>query len=437
MMARDLGRELDRKLAHRFNILDYLRDDEVGLSLIIADLLNPKASHGQGLLFLQTLLSLEELKNTRHWPDLDRNQISVIVERKITADRRIDISVHIDGTDGQTHCLAIENKPYADDQENQVKDYLEYLGEKYDERFLLIYISPTGEGPSEWGIRRTGLDKWKDRFAIMPYHRDQEEQAEEFDAFRIPHSLSDWLGECRKNCEVDRLRWFLRDAEIFCQRTFGDQAMTTNSERKAAFDFVLSNLSNLETALAVSESWPDVRDNVCEKFLKGLCSQIETEVKEKLKEFADGMKVGHTYVGHKGEHDRSSIWLYRDCWARYEVEQSDSNRCTSIRLESGKDGPDGWYIGVSSPMSVDKTNGDKERRQLLNIKLKNKLDRGSSELPLWPWWDWVDYYQDWNRIVPELHQEYEGKDGKITRYFVDKFIDIAEKTIPEINDIEG
>ena len=64
-MARDLERKLGRKLAHRFNNLDYLRDDELGLSRIIADLLNPKASHGQGVLFLQTLLALERLKNIR------------------------------------------------------------------------------------------------------------------------------------------------------------------------------------------------------------------------------------------------------------------------------------------------------------------------------------------------------------------------------------
>ena len=74
----------------------------------------------------------------------------------------------------------------------------------------------------------------------MPYHEGQKDQAEKFGSFRIPHSLAGWLGECRKNCEVDRLRWFLRDAEIFCQRTFGGQAVTTDSERKATFDFVLS-----------------------------------------------------------------------------------------------------------------------------------------------------------------------------------------------------
>ena len=168
--ARVLAAERDRELAPRFNVFDYVRDDELGLSRIIADLLNPNAKHGQGKLFLQTLLSLEGLKNTQYWPDLYRSQkISVVVERVITANRRIDISVHIIGADGKTYCLAIENKPRAGDLENQVQHYLEYLSKEYDERFLLIYISGTGEGPSEWSIHETELDKWKDRFAIMPY----------------------------------------------------------------------------------------------------------------------------------------------------------------------------------------------------------------------------------------------------------------------------
>ena len=106
------------------------------------------------------MLSLEGLKNTQYWPDLYRSQkISVVVERVITANRRIDISVHIIGADGKTYCLAIENKPRAGDLENQVQHSLEYLSKEYDERFLLIYISGTGEGPSEWSIHETELEQ--------------------------------------------------------------------------------------------------------------------------------------------------------------------------------------------------------------------------------------------------------------------------------------
>ena len=175
-MARVLERERDRNLAHRFNVLDYLRNDELGLSQIIADLLNPEAGHGQRMLFLQTLLAnLKSLKNIPDWPGLsDGSAISVVrerwihFEREILSDRSIDISVEIADAD-ERYCLAFENKPYAGDQQNQVADYLEYLGKEYGERFLLIYSTPTGEGPSEWSIPRKELEKWTGRFAILPY----------------------------------------------------------------------------------------------------------------------------------------------------------------------------------------------------------------------------------------------------------------------------
>ena len=438
-MVRDLESELDRNLAQRFNVLDYLRDDELGLSRIIADLLNSKASHGQGTLFLQTLLSLEGLKNTRYWPDLDRSQkISVVVERRISADRRIDISVHIVGADGETYCLAIENKPYAGNQENQVKDYLEYLRKEYGEQFLLIYISPTGEGPSEWSIHKTELlEEWKDRFAIMPYQVGQEDQADEFDVLRLPHSLADWLGECRKNCEVDRLRSFLRDAETFCQRTFGGQAMITSSERKATSDFVLSNPSNLKTALAVYESWPDVKAHVCQQFLKRLCSRIETSVKENetLKEFADDIHIDYKYEDKAW---KTNVWLYRECWTQYRVEQQLHGR-TSITLSNEHAGPNGWGFSVSSPMDREEIPAElKERRQRLDTKLVSVFGCGRITARCPWWWNKVDEdKKNWSLLVPDLHQECKEQSDEITKYFVDKFTEIAVKAIPVINYIEG
>ena len=166
--VRVLAGELDRELAHRFNVFDYLRGDELGLSRIIADLLDPKASHGQGTLFLQTLLSLEGVRHARSWPDIDRLRVRVVErEREIRSGRRLDIFVEI-GADEQRYCLAIENKPYADDQKNQIRDYLAWLEEKYSERFLLLYIPPNSTRPSEWSIRETELDQ---DAVVVPYLR--------------------------------------------------------------------------------------------------------------------------------------------------------------------------------------------------------------------------------------------------------------------------
>ena len=55
-LAHGVESELDRQMARQFNVLDYVRTSELGLSKIIADLLNPNATHGQGTLFLDVLL---------------------------------------------------------------------------------------------------------------------------------------------------------------------------------------------------------------------------------------------------------------------------------------------------------------------------------------------------------------------------------------------
>ena len=382
--ARVLDQELDRNLARRFNVLDYLKTDELGLSRIIADLVNPDASHGQGVLFLRTFLAnLKGLKGTPDWPDLDRSRIKVIPEQSITDQRRIDVLVEIHGPDGKYYCLAIENKPYAHDQENQVKNYLGYLKGEYNNRFLLIYLSPTGEEPSEWSIHKDELnEKWKGRFAIMPYYKGHEEVEDELNDSRLSHSLADWLGESRKNCDVERLRWFLRDAETFCQQTFGGQSMTTDRETDAIRKFVMSDSDKLRTAGVVYESWPAIRNEVCGKFLERLRSAIEQKARENstLKDFVDDMKVECHY---KGEHNYANwVSLYRDCWARY---KGGGDWPTKICLQNQKKGPNNWILGVASPTTKNEmTNKEQEIRQRLDERLADKLGSGESTAG-WPW----------------------------------------------------
>ena len=152
-VARSLELELDRHLARRFNVFDYLRTDELGLSRIVADLLDPSANHAQGALFLRSFLeglpeSLKQCLPTP--PNLETCRVSVAVEQEIPSGRSIDIVVRIVTPGGEICCLAIENKPYARDSDNQVRDYLEYLEKQYGERFFLIYMPPRAK------VRRSG-----------------------------------------------------------------------------------------------------------------------------------------------------------------------------------------------------------------------------------------------------------------------------------------
>ena len=155
-------------------------------------------------------------------------------------------------------CLAIENKPYAGDQQSQVKDYLEHLKKEYCDRFLLIYLSPTGEGPSEWSLPQQEIDRWRGRLVIMPYDYrfGGDIPTDDYSELRTDTSLSNWLFECRETCQVEKLRWFLKDAELFCRKMFGGNDMTTDSEARAVREYLLSEPQNLTTAKAVSTVGP-------------------------------------------------------------------------------------------------------------------------------------------------------------------------------------
>ena len=113
----------ERQQAPRFNSFKYLRDDEIGLSRVIADLLDPHAEHGQGTSFLEAML--EVLPDPPGWLNglhpATVHSIHVKREHWIPeGDGRMDITVEISSATGHA-CLAFENKPYASDLDRQIE----------------------------------------------------------------------------------------------------------------------------------------------------------------------------------------------------------------------------------------------------------------------------------------------------------------------------
>ena len=214
--ARRIERELDRVLANRFNPLDYLRTDELGLSRIVADLLDPNAAHGQGSLFLRSFL--EKIGNQvpdGRVPALDPASVATRCERSIDSYGRLDISIEIGTAGQQPLCIAIENKPFAADGEGQVDAYLKFLRSSYPGRFLLIYLSPHGGLPSPESLP---TDACMDGLATLAYRPRSQAPAGRDSTMQLHFALTDWLHDCSLSCDVDRLRWFLRDMENFCTR---------------------------------------------------------------------------------------------------------------------------------------------------------------------------------------------------------------------------
>ena len=439
--ASALERELDRHLARRFNVLDYLRSDELALSKIIADLLDPAATHGQGPLFLTAFLDMlrdgTELKTALPIPELRNNygtKINVVVEteRGTSTGRRIDISVEL-RHEKEAYCLAFENKPYAEDQGRQIADYLEFLHKAYGRRFTLIYLSPTGEPPSEDSVSgKEVVEKWQDQLVILAYCQSENEWDDAF--VRLSDPLTAWLTECRRLCDVDRLRWFLRDFENFCGRAFGGQTMIGQSERDAVMKFVMSDATRLHTAQVVSESWPDIRDQICERFLKRLCKRIKKN--ERLKAKGSDLEVKFKYEGGKRKGIR--LWLHRKQWSSRDAGNPDSEGRFAVRMEAWGPGPDDWYVGVLAPISENNLSEDgRHQRQALVKRLKEKLPNGNADND-WPWWvSFDDETRGWSPIVVQLHRECGDEDGgPLMNRIADRFIDFAVEMIPVIDEWE-
>ena len=410
--AQTLDDELDRQLARRFNVFRYLRTDEMGFSKMIADLLNPAGDHGQGAAFLKLLTDKLDFAK-----GVNLDDAKVQTERQID-EGRLDIAVEIDGS----HCLAIENKSnFAGDQESQVESYLRWLKRQY-RRSLLIYLSPTGYGPSEASVDaetiRDLATETPRRFVIMPC--DASDASEDgFDSFRLSFSLVDWLADCRRNCDVDRLRWYLREVETHCQQTYGGY-IVTDSKKKAVEDFLRGDRRNLAVALAVHETWRELAPRIKQEFLGLIWKQLKRELPEDMDK-----SLGYSEGGW------SHICIRRNGWRRYDAKKP----FTWLYMEDQSKGGTKWKIGVVSPPPSSVSKDDRERRDRLQEKLGQL---GKKQSHLWPYWEWVyARYQNWNPLIPQIGEELREGGGEITNYFVGKFKEIADQTICIIDSIDG
>lgn len=422
--ARRASLQRDRQLAPRFNVFKYLSKDELGLSSMIADLLDPAAEHGQGTAFLEAML--DTFPETRglfgERRSTTADPIKIMTERWTTDGRRIDITVDIP-VHGGWFCLAFENKPFADDQAGQLESYLAYLHEQYGQRFLLVYLPPDNREPDESSLSRAAREHWRGHFSVMPYTGDG-------------ISLESWFAACGERCDAERVGVYLNDAKAFCQQQFGESNMTNNPDTRFVHEHLSNNPEHLRSALAVHDAWRLVRAEVCERFLEHLRRTVEDRLHRELPDIASDLQVKCHYGGDK-RHSKY-LWIYRRGWLRYDDLLPNQHGRDAIGVQAYGTGPNDWFWGVRIPKGPSRmTEKEKERREALGQALgEHGLSLAHAEDDLWPQWDWLQRYRDWKPIVPELHEECEAGGGPITSYCVDGLVNIARCAIPAINEVE-
>jgi hypothetical protein len=234
-----------KELAPDFHLFDYLRRDEMGLSCCIAALLNPAGTHAQGAVFLD-----EFLKLIGHSPSaLARNtHCSVVVEKQIDMQRRIDIFMEFDDL-----IIGIENKPWAADQANQLSDYAAHLERSAGKRkWMLIYL----------------CDRTVSANSISEGHRVKFEKSGNLLNLDFT-KIAGWLNTCATKTKPLAVRVFIEELEKFVRsKIIGEAEMSEKIEIQRA---VLASEASLASALQIAHEMKSIK----EKLLKEFCAELQ------------------------------------------------------------------------------------------------------------------------------------------------------------------
>jgi len=192
--------ESDLFLSTRFSVFDYIYVDENKLSDIIADLLNPRGKHGQCDLYLNEFIKIINRKDLikSSFPKVNREMGTTFISR---TQRRMDILI-----EWTTNGIMIENKPWADDQYEQILDYKRNLEKRYNDKFIIVYLSKSYQNPSEESISKNDLD-------ILI-------QKNQFIQISFENELLLWIKNCIKESQSEKMRHFLQDFSNYINDNF-------------------------------------------------------------------------------------------------------------------------------------------------------------------------------------------------------------------------
>jgi len=204
--------EFNYRFGIKFNLVEIFKPDEERISGIIAELLKPNGSHGQREVFLKQFLrkisdEIDKVKTQReeeNWLRKEYKWDEIEIATEVDIEKgRIDILIKL----SDSGAIAIENKPWAGEQGSQLQRYVDYLENKYGrekKNYLLIFLTTEGRKPES-------LDNKK---------REELEKAGKFVVLSYNKFLKNWLKECIKLCEAEKVRTFLKDFITWIEKYF-------------------------------------------------------------------------------------------------------------------------------------------------------------------------------------------------------------------------
>lgn len=361
-------------VAFEFNSFNFWRPGENKVSEILAFFLDPRASHGQGNIFLGKFIKCIGMNNVvqqKLLKLLENNEpVQVYCEYGISSGRRIDILI-IFGND--KYALAIENKLWAKDQDQQLYDYHEFLIKRFKGEQCLLYLTPYSKEPTEISLSK----KYLIELLEQEYLR----------LIGYEEHIIDCVKEWSLHCRAERVRSFLLDFEQYLkQEITGEKFM---NEHQIISSYILNSCQNIEAAVKVYRAFDEIKVEVLRKFLGLLTEELskrlpDYEVKS-LSEKAFNIEI------------KNQRWSNRVIFG---IKDFDADRV---------------HFSVKAEMPA---------AQNLYSFLKEELKGRFNE---YNWWhDLKDPYNKWDKDVESIVAFSQGKPNEALIYMVDNLVKISE-----------
>ncbi len=284
----------------KYNIFYALRiwSKEVTLhSRIIVDLLNPKGYHKMGAKFLELFLKKVGLIGKFDFSDKD---IEVVDEKCLPKQRRIDIFLK----DSTGNVIVIENKIYAGDQEQQLKDYHDFgLEQTANKKLSVLYLTLTGTPPS---LGSLGNLKDKD-YKCISYSK---------------HILK-WIKACikessKKPALKEVLKQYKRTIEYLTK---------TNMETQNKI-LSLSSGENFNNLIALSDIVQSIKNDLPRK--------VGEALKKELKNFNPSEEDGYIYLKTDIVEKNKNIVADDNNKVRFRIKPSTAPWCGFVECTADK-----------------------------------------------------------------------------------------------------
>ncbi|MEX5687881.1 PDDEXK-like family protein [Pseudomonas silesiensis] len=223
-----------------FTITKIERAEVATHSAMIAELLNPRGSHGKGTMFLAHFLSTIELE---HEYSLDNAQVRK--EQTFDGGRgRVDIVIHL-----RSHLILVENKIDAEDGNWQLKQYAD-IGMASDKNWNLLYLTKKGTDAHE-----------------------RSHQGVKYQRISYREHILEWLDLCLESCtDAPALHHALIQYRNLVRKISG---MTmTQKARNTLMELLCSDDDSFKSADAIAEALPYAKGSVLYRFFQAIQSGI-------------------------------------------------------------------------------------------------------------------------------------------------------------------